>query len=291
MVLQGEGVIPQDYQFALDKDCRVMLTTAPADSPWSFRNTYSVNGYRDIDSLVKLFAESKSDDSCSELLIELLDLLFATHLYSSNVDASVKMTVLSVLTRMLDLSYGKQFFQFNLLKGLQVIEKLFSSLSMSSVLDIEGVGELLGIVNELLQSICVQSISIPKVIDMDREKEIKARRKKAAEIEAEDELHYKQKLVQTIHALIKENEEFTGLWSTEFQQSIRSHLLAIQSRIEELTIGVEESTQPSAILDAFKEVLKELHSPYSPIRSMGLSHFEGLVKSRTEGNCNAYFSF
>lgn len=286
MVLQGEGVIPCDLQFSLDEDCHVQIEEASSESEWSFRMVYGSNGYRDVDSLIQLFADSQSDDSCSELLIELLDNLFSNHLHSSDVDPIARMNCLTVLTRMLDLSFGKQFFQFNLLRGLQVIEKLFGSLSHTAdVLDVEGVGELLGIVNELLRSICAQSISIPKVIDLEREKDLRSRRKKAAELVAEEEMRYKQKLVQTIRLLIQENEELTGLWSEAFQQSIRTHLRAIQQQIEELTVDVDltKSNQPSAILDEFHSLLKELHNPYSPIRSMGLSRLEALIKHRQEG--------
>lgn len=271
-------------RFDLDSDCHVILRETTVDDEWCIGSDNPENWIRQIDSLVKLFVESGSSESCSDLLLELLDSAFST-ISSMKNDHDGKIGLIAVLLRILESPDGRMFLQFDLLHALQVIERLFCSLeSMKEVVSIESIEEVFLLVKALLESILSQSPTIPKVIDIEREKEKRLRRKHANELIAEDEEKYKVKLRSVIQLLIQENNQIIGIWNQQAQTTIDSLLIQLEKHVSEITAEVEEKDETPVLKEEIRGILKDIHSPFSPIRSMGLSRLETLIRTRTKGN-------
>ena len=241
--------------------------------------------WNEIDKLLKLFLDSQNQDTCSDFFIEVLDVLF-----SDQTSVPVKLNALNLLTKMLGHSSNSSFFQFDLLKSLQVIERLFSTISFAR----EGIEEVFEIVLLILDVIShYQEIRFPKVFEIERNNQFqrKIARKTPEEVVQEDRFQYKYQLITVVKALIKENQEKTGIWNKKIQQVIHTYLLSIQQLVNASTsdLQLKEMNNPQTIMYEFNSILQEIQNPYSPIRSMGLSHFERLIKTRSEGF--SFFSF
>lgn len=270
-------------RFDLDSACHVILHETTVDDEWCIGSDNPENWIRQIDLLVKLFVESGSSESCSDLLLELLDSAFSTISSMKNHDGKIEL--IAVLLRILESPDGRMFLQFDLLHALQVIERLFCSLeSMKEVVSIEAIEDVFLLVKALLESIISQSPTIPKVIDIEREKEKRLRRKHANELIAEDEEKYKVKLRSVIHLLIQENNQKIGIWNQQAQTTIASLLIQLEKHVSEITAEVEEKDETPVLKEEVRGILKDIHSPFSPIRSMGLSRLETLIRTRTKGN-------
>lgn len=274
-------------RFDLDPDCHVILRETTEDDEWCIGSDNRENWIHQVDLLVKLFVESGSTESCSDLLLELLDSAFSTIPLMKD-DHEGKIELIAVLLRILESPDGRMFLQFDLLHALQVIERLFCSLeSLKEVVSVEAIEEVFLLVKALLESILSQSPTIPSVIDIEREKEIRLRRKHANEIIAEEEEKYKMKLHSIINLLIQENNQTMGIWNREAQATLARLLMQLEKHVSDITAEVKEKDETPVLKEEIRGILKDIHSPFSPIRSMGLSRLETLIRTRTKGNNNS----
>ena len=274
-----------------------------------------------IDSVLKLLTTCGNSDICSDFFVELISLILPSSLeLSSSYSLPFRNTILLTITKIVNQDYGSQFFQFDILKALRVIEKMFTSIaSYSQVRKVDNTSEnnhsiskevnkdysmkpsfstedlffiqsSLTLINQLLESIASQTITLPKVIDIQHEKEMKAHKKNAQQLQTESEYQYKQKLLQVTQRLSQDNHHYTALFDKSLQQSIHNHLQSLYQQVQSLMVSPSPSSLPtgsstgSSLTKEVQSIIKEVKSAYPPIRAMGLSRFDELVRFASDGS-------
>ena len=319
---------------------------------------------------------------CSDFFVELFSLILPSSLeVSTSFSPLERRNVLLTITRIVDGEYGSLFFQFDVLKALRVIEKVFASLAsypevrqlcdMNERNDMsegvsdgvsecikerndknDGVGECMSegvnegvsecikerndkrdgvsecikerngknerlnillnedgnknqsihsqlhslanedlffiqssltLISQLLESISSQTITLPKVIDIQHEKELKAHKKNAQQLQIESEYLYQQKLLQVIQRLSHDNSLYTAIFDTTLQHSIHNHLQNLYQQVQSLSISPSVSPAVSSLPKEIQSIMKEVKSPHPPIRAMGLSRFDELIRFASDG--------
>lgn len=270
-----------------------------------------------IDSVLKLLTTCGNSDICSDFFVELISLILPSSLeLSSSYSLPFRNTILLTITKIVNHDYGSQFFQFDILKALRVIEKMFTSIaSYPEVRKVDNTSEnnhsiskevnkdysmkpsfstedlffiqsSLTLINQLLESIASQTITLPKVIDIQHEKEMKAHKKNAQQLQTESEYQYKQKLLQVIQRLSQDNNHYTSLFNKSLQQSIHNHLQSLYQQVQSLIVSPSSSSSPtvSSLTKEVQSIIKEVKSAYPAMRAMGLSRFDELVRFASDGS-------
>lgn len=270
-----------------------------------------------IDSVLKLLTTCGNSDICSDFFVELISLILPSSLeLSSSYSLPFRNTILLTITKIVNQDYGSQFFQFDILKALRVIEKMFTSIaSYPEVRKVDNTSEnnhsiseevnidysmkpsfstedlffiqsSLTLINQLLESIASQTITLPKVIDIQHEKEMKAHKKNAQQLQTESEYQYKQKLLQVTQRLSQDNNHYTSLFNKSLQQSIHNHLQSLYQQVQSLIVSPSSSSSPtvSSLTKEVQSIIKEVKSAYPAMRTMGLSRFDELVRFASDGS-------
>ena len=106
----------------------------------------------------------------------------------------------------------------------------------------------------------------------------------------ESEYQYKQKLLQVTQRLSQDNHHYTALSDKSLQQSIHNHLQSLYQQVQSLMVSPSPSSLPtgsptgSSLTKEVQSIIKEVKSAYPPIRAMGLSRFDELVRFASDGS-------